>query len=114
MLTRIAGREYKVWTLQSQTEGDPERIYALSIDVARAVGFADSSFLLRRLPLLVKIQMSESDKEQAAEAGRITMSMKSRLVTMIPMRNVYKYLGAKIVKSESPLSVRTPVVLIPR
>jgi hypothetical protein len=37
------------------------------------------------------------DKEQAAEAGRITTSMKSRAVTMIPIRNVYKYLGAKIV-----------------
>ncbi|GHJ89039.1 hypothetical protein NliqN6_5441 [Naganishia liquefaciens] len=95
----LGGREYKVWTLHSQSEGDPERIYALSIDVARAVGFADSSFLLRRLPLLVKIQMSDADKEQAADAGRITMSMKSRLVTMIPMRNVFKYLGAKIVKN---------------
>lgn len=87
-----------MWTLKSQTSGDPERLYALSIDVARAVGFADSSFLLRRLPLLVKIQMSDSDKEQAAEAGRITTSMKSRAVTMIPIRNVFKYLGAKIVK----------------
>jgi hypothetical protein len=45
--------------------------------------------------------MSDADKEQAADAGRITMSMKSRLVTMIPMRNVFKYLGAKIVKSRS-------------
>lgn len=92
------GREYKVWTLKSKDRNDPERLYALSIDVARTVGFADSSFMLRRLPLLVKVSMTPAEKEQAVEAGRVSTSMKYRSVTMIPIRNVYKYLGAKIVK----------------
>lgn len=98
------GREYKVWTLKSKDRNDPERLYALSIDVARTVGFADSSFMLRRLPLLVKVSMTTSEKEQAVEAGRVSNSLKFRSVTMIPIRNVYKYLGAKIVKGESLVS----------
>lgn len=103
----VIGREYKVWTLKSKDRNDPERLYALSIDVARTVGFADSSFMLRRLPLLVKVQMTASEKEQAVEAGRVSNSLKYRSVTMIPIRNVYKYLGAKIVKGESLLERRS-------
>jgi chromatin structure-remodeling complex protein RSC7 len=57
--------------------------------------------MLRRLPLLVKVQMTPAEKEQAVEAGRVSNSLKFRSVTMIPIRNVYKYLGAKIVKGES-------------
>ncbi|KAJ9092101.1 hypothetical protein QFC21_006967 [Naganishia friedmannii] len=75
-----------------------DRLYALSIDIARTLGFTDSSVMLRRLPMLVKVSMTPSEKEQAIEAGKVQSSMRLRSVTMIPVRNVYKYLGAKIVK----------------
>lgn len=97
------GREYKVWTLTSPDRSDPDRLYALSIDIARTVGFADSSVMLRRLPMLVKVSMTQGEKEQAIEAGKVQSSMRLRSVTMIPIRNVYKYLGAKIVKGEYAL-----------
>lgn len=48
--------------------------------------------------------MTPAEKEQAVEAGRVSNSLKFRNVTMIPIRNVYKYLGAKIVKGESGFS----------
>ncbi|KAJ9091456.1 hypothetical protein QFC19_009098 [Naganishia cerealis] len=94
----LGGREYKVWTLTSSDRSDPDRLYALSIDIARTVGFSDSSVMLRRLPMLVKVSMTPPEKEQAIEAGKVSTSMRLRSVTMIPIRNVYKYLGAKIVK----------------
>lgn len=53
--------------------------------------------------MLVKVSMTQGEKEQAIEAGKVQSSMRLRSVTMIPIRNVYKYLGAKIVKGEYAL-----------
>lgn len=73
----------------------------LSIDAARAAGYADSSSFFRRAQYLVKIQMTDKEREAAVDLGKVASSMRFRSVTMIAARNVYKFLGARAVKGES-------------
>lgn len=94
----LGGREYKLVTFTSPTRKNPNRVYALTIDAARACGYTDSLAFLRRCPQIVKLSCSPEEREMLIEVGRITGNLKHRMVTMVAMRNVYKLMGARLVK----------------
>lgn len=95
----LGGREYKLVTFTSPTRKNPNRVYALTIDAARACGYTDSLAFLRRCPQIVKLSCNPEEREMLIEVGRITGNLKHRMVTMVAMRNVFKLMGARLVKN---------------
>lgn len=95
------GREYKLVTFTSETRRNPERAYALTIDAARACGYGDSLAFLRRCPQVLKLGCNADERQMLIDIGRVTGNLKHRMVTMVAMRNVYKLMGARVVKSGS-------------
>jgi hypothetical protein len=78
----------------------------LGIDVAKAAGHTDSSLLARRYHSLVKAYLTDSEKVLLLETGIGSGSnfRNDRPVTIYAARNIYKYMGAAIIKSEIVLS----------
>ena len=95
------GREYKLVTFTSESRRNPERVYALTIDAARACGYADSLAFLRRCPQLLKLGCSADERQLIIDIGRVTGNLRHRMVTMVAMRNVFKLMGARVIKSAS-------------
>lgn len=99
----LGGREYKFYTYTSEARKDPNRLYALTIDVARSCGYTDSLAFLRRVPRIIKLSCFPSERDLLIEKGKVTGNLKHRMVTMIAVRNLYKLLGARVIKGESTL-----------
>lgn len=95
----LGGREYKLVTFTSASRGNPNRVYALTIDAARACGYTDSLAFLRRCPQIVKLSCNPDEREMLINVGRITGNLKHRAVTMVAMHNVFKLMGARLVKN---------------
>lgn len=105
-LTR-SGRRYKLSTFTSPMRGSTSKRYMLSIDAARAAGFRDSLYFFRRNPLVHKLSCSQVEKDHLIELGKLSTNLKSRAVTMVSARNVYKVMGAAFIKGTVP-SVAVP------
>jgi hypothetical protein len=73
----------------------------LSIDAARAAGFRDSLYFFRRNVLIHKLSCSQMEKDRLIELGSLGTALKSRSVTIVSARNVFKVLGAAVVLSTS-------------
>ncbi|KAK4690013.1 chromatin structure-remodeling complex protein RSC7, partial [Tremellales sp. Uapishka_1] len=95
----LGGREYKLVTFNCPTREHPDKVYALTIDAARACGYTDSLAFLRRCPQLVKLACNAEERQMLIDIGRVTGNLKHRMVTMVTMRNVYKLMGARIIKN---------------
>ncbi|WVQ80825.1 hypothetical protein IAT38_002932 [Cryptococcus sp. DSM 104549] len=95
----LGGREYKPIVFTSKERRNPERVYALTIDAARACGYSDSLAFLRKYPTILKLSCTMGEREMLIDLGRITGNLKHRQVTMVSMHNVYKVMGAKMVKN---------------
>lgn len=101
-----AEREYRVTTFTLPERSNTEKLYMLGIDVAKAAGHTDSSLLARRYHSLVKAYLTDSEKVLLLETGIGSGSnfRNDRPVTIYAARNIYKYMGAAIIKSEIMLS----------
>ena len=80
---------------------NPNKQYMLSIDAARAAGYRDSLYFFRKNPLIHKIACSQTEKEKLIDLGKLSNNLRSRAITMVSARNVFKMLGAKFVLSKS-------------
>ncbi len=89
------GRQYKAHHFTSDLRPDPEKVYMLSIDAARSAGYRDSLYFFRRNPQVFKIELLQAEKDKLIEDGRLSGQLKTRNVTMVPARNVYKLHGAR-------------------
>lgn len=89
------GRQYKAYNFTSDERADPEKVYMLAIDAARSAGYRDSLYFFRRNPQIFKIELTQGEKEKLIDDGRLSGQLKTRNVTMVPARNVYKLHGAR-------------------
>ncbi|CBQ70412.1 conserved hypothetical protein [Sporisorium reilianum SRZ2] len=89
------GRQYKAYNFTSDQRSDPEKVYMLAIDAARSAGYRDSLYFFRRNPQIFKIELFQAEKEKLIDDGRLSGQLKTRNVTMVPARNVYKLHGAR-------------------
>nr|ODN97540.1 chromatin structure-remodeling complex protein RSC7 [Cryptococcus depauperatus CBS 7855] len=95
----LGDRKYKLITFTSAERRNPERIYALTIDAARACGYSDSLAFLRRYPTILKLSCTAAERVKLIDLGRISGNLKHRQVTMVAIRNVYKATGAKVINN---------------
>lgn len=72
----------------------------LSIDAARAAGFRDSLYFFRRNPTIHKLACTQSEKDMLIDAGKLSSNLKSRAVTIVSARNVFKVFGAQFIVSK--------------
>ncbi|KOS16511.1 hypothetical protein Malapachy_3359 [Malassezia pachydermatis] len=93
----LGGREYRVPTFRSPERDDPERLYMLSLDIARELGYRDSSYFFRKHPLFYKLYLTQDEKDTLIADGRLNNSLRTRNVTVVTARSVFQQMGARVV-----------------
>lgn len=96
----LSDRQWKAPSFTSSLRGDPNKVYFLSVDAARAVGYRDSLTLFRTDVRLIKLSLCQQEKDDLIAAGRLKEQLRGRNVTAVTARSVFKVHGAKAVKSE--------------
>ena len=89
------GREYRVRTFTLLNRGD--RLYMLSTEPARCIGFRDSYLFFQKHKLLYKIIIDDDAKRDLIEREVIPHSYKGRAIGVVTARSVFREFGAKIV-----------------
>lgn len=89
------GREYRVRTFTVLGKGD--RLYMLSTEPARCMGFRDSYLFFQKHKLLYKIIIDDEMKHDLIERDLIPHSYKGRTIGVCTARSVYREFGARII-----------------
>ena len=89
------GREYRVRTFTVIGKGD--RLYMLSTEPARCIGFRDSYLFFQKHRQLFKIILSDEAKRDLIERDLIPHSYKGRAIGVVTSRSVFREFGAKII-----------------
>ncbi|CAJ2512609.1 Uu.00g007280.m01.CDS01 [Anthostomella pinea] len=89
------GREYRCRTFTVAGRGD--RLYMLSTEPARCVGFRDSYLFFTKHKRLYKIIVDDEEKRDMIERDIIPHSYKGRAIGIVTARSVFREFGALIV-----------------
>jgi chromatin structure-remodeling complex protein RSC7 len=91
----LGGREYRVRTFTIPGRG--EKLYMLSTEPARCLGYRDSYLFFQKHKNLYKLLVSEDEKLDLIERGVMPNSYKGRTIGVVTARSVYREFGARIV-----------------
>lgn len=95
-LGHLAGdREYRCRTFTVLGRGP--RLYMLSTEPARCVGFRDSYLFFTKHKRLYKIIIDDEEKRDLIERALIPHSYKGRAIGIVTARSVFREFGAQIV-----------------
>lgn len=89
------GREYRVRTFTVLGRG--KRLYMLSTEPARCIGFRDSYLFFQKHKHLYKIILDEDEKRDLIDRELLPHSYKGRTIGVVTARSVFREFGAKIV-----------------
>ncbi|KAG5949018.1 hypothetical protein E4U53_006071 [Claviceps sorghi] len=89
------GREYRCRTFTVLGRG--ERLYMLSTEPARCVGFRDSYLFFTKHRKLHKIIVDDDEKRDMIERDIIPHSYKGRSIGVVTARSVFREFGSRIV-----------------
>lgn len=89
------GREYRVRTFTVADKGN--RLYMLSTEPARCIGFRDSYLFFQKHRQLFKIILSDEAKKDLIARNLIPHSYKGRAIGVVTSRSVFREFGAKII-----------------
>ncbi|KAF9083728.1 PHD finger protein 10 [Mortierella sp. AD031] len=92
----LGGREYKCRNFKLPTRGD--RIYMMSMDAARVLGFRDSYLFFLKNPQLVRVNTTVEERAWMIEKGMLMANFKSKLIAVVTARSLFKSFGYRIVK----------------
>ncbi|KAF9123154.1 hypothetical protein BGW39_009227 [Mortierella sp. 14UC] len=92
----LGGRQYKCRSFKLPERGD--RIYMLSMDPARVLGFRDSYLFFLKNPQLVRVNTTVEERQWMIEQGMLMANFKSKLIAVVTARSIFKSFGAKIIK----------------
>lgn len=91
----MGGRDYRCRTFTVQGRGD--RLYMLSTEPARCVGFRDSYLFFTKHLRLHKIIVDDDEKRDMIEREIIPHSYKGRAIGIVTARSVFREFGARII-----------------
>jgi len=91
----LGGREYRVRVFTILGKG--ERLYMLSTEPARCIGFRDSYLFFQKHKQLYKIIIDDAAKRDLISREIIPHSYKGRAIGVVTARSVFREFGAKIV-----------------
>ncbi|KFA76768.1 hypothetical protein S40288_08667, partial [Stachybotrys chartarum IBT 40288] len=89
------GRDYRCRTFKVLGRGN--RLYMLSTEPARCVGFRDSYLFFTKHRKLYKIIVDDDEKRDMIERDIIPHSYKGRSIGIVTARSVFREFGARIV-----------------
>ncbi|KAI9724310.1 MAG: hypothetical protein M1812_000377 [Candelaria pacifica] len=89
------GREYRVRTFTILGRGN--RLYMLSTEPARCIGFRDSYLFFTKHKQLYKIIIDEAAKRDLIDRSIIPHSYKGRAIGVVTARSVFREFGASII-----------------
>jgi chromatin structure-remodeling complex protein RSC7 len=89
------GREYRCRTFTIFGRG--ERLYMLSTEPARCIGFRDSYLFFQKHKQLYKIIVDDHEKRDLIDRELIPHSYKGRAIGVVTARSVFREFGARIV-----------------
>ena len=89
------GREYRCRTFTLLNRGD--RLYMLSTEPARCIGFRDSYLFFQKHKQLFKIIVDDEEKYDMIRRDLIPHSYKGRAIGVVTARSVFREFGARIV-----------------
>jgi chromatin structure-remodeling complex protein RSC7 len=89
------GREYRCRTFTVLGRG--ERLYMLSTEPARCVGFRDSYLFFTKHKRLFKIIIDDDEKRDLIDRELIPHSYKGRAIGIVTARSVFREFGAQII-----------------
>lgn len=89
------GREYRVRTFTIFGRG--KRLYMLSTEPARCIGFRDSYLFFQKHKTLYKIILDDDEKRDLIERDLIPHSYKGRAIGVVTARSVFREFGARII-----------------
>ncbi|KAL5604331.1 hypothetical protein BROUX41_002304 [Berkeleyomyces rouxiae] len=89
------GRDYRCRTFTVVGRGD--RLYMLSTEPARCVGFRDSYLFFTKHLRLFKIIVGDEEKKDMIEREIIPHSYKGRAIGIVTARSVFREFGARII-----------------
>jgi chromatin structure-remodeling complex protein RSC7 len=89
------GREYRCRTFTILGRG--ERLYMLSTEPARCIGFRDSYLFFQKHKQLYKIIVDDHEKRDLIDRELIPHSYKGRAIGVVTARSVFREFGARIV-----------------
>ncbi|ODV92589.1 hypothetical protein CANCADRAFT_19205, partial [Tortispora caseinolytica NRRL Y-17796] len=89
------GRDYRCRTFTITGRGD--RLYMLSTEPARCIGFRDSYLFFQKHKLLYKIILRDEEKFDLIERDIMPHSYKGRTISVVTARSVFREFGAKII-----------------
>ncbi|KAG0307566.1 hypothetical protein BGZ99_001408 [Dissophora globulifera] len=93
----LGGRQYKCRSFKLPDRGD--RIYMLSMDPARVLGFRDSYLFFLKNPQLVRVNTTVEERQWMIENGMLMANFKSKLIAVVTARSIFKSFGARIIKN---------------
>lgn len=91
----LDGREYRVRTFTILNRDN--KLYMLSTEPARCIGFRDSYLFFQKHKMLYKIIIDDEAKRDLIERDIIPHSYKGRAIGVVTARSVFREFGAKIV-----------------
>jgi chromatin structure-remodeling complex protein RSC7 len=89
------GREYRCRTFTISGRGN--RLYMLSTEPARCIGFRDSYLFFQKHKQLFKIIAENEEKYDLIERNIIPHSYKGRAIGVVTARSVFREFGARII-----------------
>ncbi|KAG0026709.1 hypothetical protein BGZ82_009350 [Podila clonocystis] len=93
----LGGREYKCKSFKLPDRGD--RIYMLSMDPARVLGFRDSYLFFIKNPHLARIITTSEERAWMIREGLLMPNFKNKLIAVVSARSIFKSFGARIIKN---------------
>lgn len=91
----LGGREYRVRTFTILNRDN--KLYMLSTEPARCIGFRDSYLFFQKHKMLYKIIIDDDAKRDLIERDIIPHSYKGRAIGVVTARSVFREFGSKIV-----------------
>lgn len=91
----LGGREYRVRTFTIL--GRDDRLYMLSTEPARCIGFRDSYLFFQKHKNLYKIIIDDDEKRDLIDRDLIPHSYKGRAIGVVTARSVFREFGARII-----------------
>ncbi|EGW33622.1 uncharacterized protein SPAPADRAFT_55466 [Spathaspora passalidarum NRRL Y-27907] len=90
------GREFRMKTFKLLGKGD--KLYMISTEPARLVGFRDSYLLFKTHRTLFKKVCTHEEKMDLINRGLIPNSYKGRSVNLVAARSIFREFGARMIK----------------
>ncbi|KAI8343943.1 chromatin remodelling complex Rsc7/Swp82 subunit-domain-containing protein [Chlamydoabsidia padenii] len=92
----LEGREYKVPTFELPNRGNA--LFMFSKDPAALLNFRDSFVFIKKNPKLVKVYITDEEKSYLVETNKLRSTFRTREVSVVSARSVYKVFGHRVVK----------------